>query len=303
MTPFEDWTSRLRASCGHYDACRDSRQNTPGRFDLAARHGIGIAQIACRIARIERTLRGIRRDDQEHFFLLHQRAGQTALTHAGREALLEPGALVLLDSTRAAELRFGGAPVSLVSAHLPRGLVLAARGRLPAAGRPLAAAHPLHGALLALLAEDTQAAAAQPLLFELAVMAFGEDPEAAVPARVRDPLGRFRLIRDALARRIADSELTLDGFARETGLSRRQLQREFRSNGSSFTLCLQELRLKRVAEALRFAACGGARAPVAELAYAAGFRDLSHFNRLFRTRYATSPRTYAQEAAAMTANH
>ncbi|MEX0302445.1 MAG: helix-turn-helix transcriptional regulator, partial [Leisingera sp.] len=86
--------------------------------------------------------------------------------------------------------------------------------------------------------------------------------------------------------------LTVDALAASTGLSRRQLQREFQENGTTFTNCLTRTRLAAVAGKLRHAARLGHRVAIAQIAYGAGFGDISHFNRVFRQQYGFSPRGF-----------
>lgn len=291
MICFEDWNSTLRASCGHYYAAPDRAvRGWKGAFALHRRGSIDVAEIRCPPARIERTRKGILRDDQEHFFLLHQLEGETGILHAGREALLKPGEFLLLDSTRAAELSIAGGPAAFLSAHLPRALVLERCREMPAAGCKITAAHPLHASLSRLL-DGTGAGDSAGYIFDLVPLAFtaGASPGAgSLGSRTH----RFRLVREALELLSADPELTVDSLAARTGLSRRQLQREFQENGTTFTECLTRTRLAAVAAKLRHAARQGARAPIAQIAYGAGFGDISHFNRTFRQQFGCSPRGF-----------
>lgn len=292
MIGFEPWNSTLRASCGHYYAVPDRAVGEwTGTFDLRWRSGVDVAEIRCPSARIERTRKGILRDDQEHFFLLRQLEGETGILHAGRETLLKPGEFLLLDSTRAAELRIGGGPAAFLSAHLPRALVLETRREMPAAGRKITRAHPLHASLCGLLdaggAEDTAG-----YIFDLVPLAFAGAGPRPGAGSLGSRSSRFRLIRETLELLSADPRLTVDTLAARTGLSRRQLQREFQENGTTFTGCLTRTRLAAVAGKLRHAARQKARVPIAQLAYGAGFGDISHFNRTFRQQFGCSPRGF-----------
>ena len=291
MICFDNWNSTLRANCGHYYATPDRASgNWVGSFDLHRRSGIDVAEIRCLPAQIERTRKGILRDDQEHFFLLRQLEGETGILHAGRETLLRPGEFLLLDSTRAAELSISGGPAAFLSAHLPRALVLERCRQMPAAGCKITPAHPLHASLCGLLDRDGAGDSAG-YIFDLVPLAFaaGARPGAGSLGSRKH---RFRLVRETLELLSGDPGLTVDALAARTGLSRRQLQREFQENGTTFTECLTRARLAAVAGKLRHAARQGARVPIAQIAYGAGFGDISHFNRTFRQQFGCSPRGF-----------
>ncbi|MEW2913293.1 helix-turn-helix domain-containing protein [Leisingera sp. JC11] len=292
MNGFDHWNSALRASCGHYYAAPDrTARDWAGTFNMRQRSGVDVAEVRCLPARIERTRKGILRDDQEHFFLLRQMEGETGILHAGRETLLRPGEFLLLDSTRAAELSISGGPAAFLSAHLPRALVLERRREIPAAGCKITPAHPLHASLCGLLdADGTDDAAGY--IYDLVPLAFagaGAHPGAGCLGSRKY---RFRLVRETLDLLSTDPGLTVDTLAARTGLSRRQLQREFQENGTTFTDCLTRTRLAAVADKLRHAARQGARVQIAQVAYGAGFGDISHFNRSFRQRFGCSPRGF-----------
>jgi AraC-like DNA-binding protein len=85
-----------------------------------------------------------------------------------------------------------------------------------------------------------------------------------------------------------DPELSLEAVARCQGISPRYLQHLMTSSGASFTERVNELRLQR-AFALLIEPHGCARR-ISDIALDVGFSDISHFNRLFRTRFGVPPR-------------
>jgi AraC-like DNA-binding protein len=70
-------------------------------------------------------------------------------------------------------------------------------------------------------------------------------------------------------------------------LRRSYLHHLIEASGTSFTAHVNELRLQR-AFALLTEACDGTRR-ISDIALEAGFSDLSHFNRLFRSRFGDTP--------------
>jgi AraC-like DNA-binding protein len=70
-------------------------------------------------------------------------------------------------------------------------------------------------------------------------------------------------------------------------LSPRYVQRLLATSGISFTAHVTELRLKHAFMPLT-AHCGNDR--ISDIALRAGFSDISHFNRLFRSRFGDTPK-------------
>jgi len=93
---------------------------------------------------------------------------------------------------------------------------------------------------------------------------------------------------DYITAHFQDPELNLEAVARCQGISPRYLQHLMTSSGASFTERVNELRLQR-AFALLIEPHGSARR-ISDIALDVGFSDISHFNRLFRTRFGVSPR-------------
>lgn len=296
MMCYQEWDSALRDSCGHYYSTPSKRLEPDNAFRVGRFCGMDVASIRCSIDRISRTMRGIRRDDAEHFFLLHQVSGATDVVHNGIETTMETGDFLILDSVRPAELIFDGCSSDFRSVHMPRSLFLAGRERLPDAGRVLKRQHPLHSSLSNLIFGDIEESEEDvyDLFFDYVAMAFSPEPRSGLDG-MRSRPGRLRLIREAIDMNLADASLKVDGLAAMVGLSKRQLQRELSEAGTSFSRMLQERRLKRVIAARRQADRLEKRVPLSDLAFSAGFSDQSHFNRVFRKHYRMAPRDYFQQ--------
>jgi len=98
---------------------------------------------------------------------------------------------------------------------------------------------------------------------------------------------RLRAALAAIARRCTDPALGIDALALELGMSRRNLHRLLEETGKSFTEHVAEHRLRRAYALLTDPACGHLR--IIEIALAAGFGDVSQFNRLFRRHFGDTP--------------
>jgi AraC-like DNA-binding protein len=98
---------------------------------------------------------------------------------------------------------------------------------------------------------------------------------------------RLELLKAEILRRLDNSHLTIETVARANGLSSRQAQRLFASSGTTFTEFLLEQRLLLSRQLLL-------RDPahlrkVSDIAFAAGFNDLSYFHRSFKRRFGVTP--------------
>lgn len=82
-------------------------------------------------------------------------------------------------------------------------------------------------------------------------------------------------------------ELQLQDVLKHVGMSRASFSRHFQTAvGQSYTQFVQSIRLETARNLLLTT-----DKPVTEIAYASGFSNLSHFNRLFKKRWAMSPRS------------
>jgi AraC-like DNA-binding protein len=125
-------------------------------------------------------------------------------------------------------------------------------------------------------------------VYDLAALALGASRDAAEKAKsggVR--AARIHAIKaDILASR-GRNELTLAAIAGRHGVSPRYVQMLFEREGTTFSQFLLVQRLARAHGMLSDSSFAGR--PISAVAYAAGFGDLSHFNRAFRRHYGESP--------------
>jgi AraC-like DNA-binding protein len=83
-----------------------------------------------------------------------------------------------------------------------------------------------------------------------------------------------------------EPDLTVAAIARRQQVSPRYLQRLLETTGISFTARVNELRMRRAFALLTEAH----QRRISDVALQSGFSDISHFNRLFRTRFGDTPR-------------
>ena len=93
---------------------------------------------------------------------------------------------------------------------------------------------------------------------------------------------------DYLASHFSDPELSLSMVAQSLQISPRYVQRLLEASRTSFTAHVTELRLKQAFALLT--AQGKSDIRICDVALKAGFSDISHFNRLFRSRFGDTPK-------------
>jgi AraC family transcriptional regulator of adaptative response / methylphosphotriester-DNA alkyltransferase methyltransferase len=88
----------------------------------------------------------------------------------------------------------------------------------------------------------------------------------------------------SISREFADENLSLAAVAHSIATSRRQLQRVFAEQGTSFRAELQRVRMAQAAALLRQDAL-----PVAAVARAVGYRQAAQFSKAFRRHHGHPP--------------
>lgn len=245
---------------------------------------------------LDRESRHITRDGRDGVLLLmctsRQPIGGRQL---GREVVVPRGAGSLF-SYGHPNSTFARKGASVLSVALPR-------QRLPGSIEDCVA-RPLHagnqalqmlrgyvGHLLALEGEPLDAtlgsAAAQHMI-DLVALAIRAPESGVDPAHRRGVrAARLAAIRDEMRRRSAEPDLTPDVVALLLRISPRYLQQLLYDEGTTFREELTNLRLQRAFALLTDPA--EAHRPVADIAFAVGFAEVSTFYRAFRARFGDTP--------------
>jgi AraC-like DNA-binding protein len=98
---------------------------------------------------------------------------------------------------------------------------------------------------------------------------------------------RLRAVVRDIDRRLADPDLNAAAVGRRLHLSERYVQQLLEGVGESFSLYVRGMRLKRARQLLGDSLTAHLR--IADIAAMAGFNDLSHFNRMFRSYFGETP--------------
>lgn len=228
----------------------------------------------------------------EFFTLGLQLEGHGFASGAGRDLALNPGELMLYDASRPFRLTFDGRFVR-TTLRFPREALLRRLG--PAEhfiGRRIDGATGVAGILSPLLRELPSRAGTIPvaarervadiLLDLIAVVLLadiGEPPRGA---------GMILVHAKTWIEAHLGEPLTAEQIAAACRLSARHLNRLFARDGTSLMRHVWGRRLERCHRDLSDPAMR--RRSIGEIAFAAGFNDLSHFSRAYRLRYSCGPR-------------
>ncbi len=134
-------------------------------------------------------------------------------------------------------------------------------------------------------------------IFALIAMVLNSARDAALASRAATPsAARLRTIKQYINEHLADQDLSIARVASANRLSPRQVQRLFEADDLTFSEFLLLKRLQSVHAVLTD--LRQSHRSISDIALAAGFGDVSYFNRAFRTHYGASPTAIRQSAAA-----
>jgi AraC-like DNA-binding protein len=288
----------------------DSATTEASRFDsdvsMLPLSDIRVSAVRSSSYTIRRGAREIRKDPAEHYFCDLQISGTSIVAQNGRRAVVRPGEFFIVDTRHAYEADFLGGPgeewkiVCLqiprerLDAHLSMPDTLTARRFDTWAGTAALAGNFIRGltSVNEALDEREQQTLATTLVDLLAL--------AMTPATTRNARcnpherDRSRVLLH-IDSHLADENLGAASVAAAFGISVRYLHRLFEGADSSFARFVSEKRLQRCAADLT---ASGSR--VSDVAYRWGFRDLTHFGRMFRRHYGMSAREWQRDHAGST---
>lgn len=289
---FSYWRDAVCQAILNVDAERRGSESFEARISSFAAGTAKAARFASRPHRILRNRGHVLRSGEGGYLVSWQEAGRSRMVQGEGSVLLEPGDIGIVDVERSFQVDFPTS-VSRTLALIPRRMLEERapwlRRALPvrAGGESIFAE--LAGAHLAQLCSDSLVSSAAGLLVEniCNLLALGTMPASFQRETCELPTETLLTF---LRRNLHRPELSPPMAAAHLHISVRTLHLRFQRMGTTFGAWVLAERL----EACRRGLDNGMlnRQSISEIAFDWGFRELSHFSRVFKARYGISPRDY-----------
>jgi AraC-like DNA-binding protein len=304
---FEAWRALLKSTCGGEVEVTDP-QTFSGWMRLLNVSGLAAAAVKIQwkttaadlgrnAHRVVRTHRDVRFHDPDHYLILCQVAGQSALTQNDQTAQLAPGGVALVDSARPVTYFTNHGYVQWLSLRLPRKSVISHIGFEPLGGlsrHGTRAGNVLFDLIRGIHKGDESPSAdsyMQLAIYDLLGALFAA-PDPWPASRHSGKL--FKRIRGIINDRLTDPDFGPCEVAAEAGISLRYVQKLFKERGATCSEFIYSARLDHAARLLHHRAMLETSQPLSEVAYGCGFHDYTHFARKFRQRFGCAPGAHAK---------
>jgi AraC family transcriptional regulator, positive regulator of tynA and feaB len=289
---FSYWRDAVCQAILNVDAERRGSESFEARISSFAGGMTKVARFASQPHRIVRSRGHVRRSGEGGYLVSWQESGRSRIVQGDSSVLLETGDIGIVDVERPFQVDFPN-PVSRTLMLIPRRMLEERapwlRRSLPikAGGESIFAE--LAGAHLAQLCTGSVIHSAADLLVEniCNLLALSTIPASFQRETCELPTETLLTF---LRRNLHRPELSPPMAAAHLRISVRTLHLRFQRMGTTFGAWVLAERL----EACRGALDNGMlnRQSISEIAFDWGFRELSHFSRVFKARYGISPRDY-----------
>lgn len=253
--------------------------------------------------RVTRSERLIRASTHNNFFIGFLLSGGATLRQDGHTAALQTGDIAILDSTR------------VYSIDVPKGFdalwVRTPRHRLE--GRlqnvsdimaskidgHIGVGHVASEMLRAALAEAPRLYAPEANrvannLLDLLGIALSRCPRVSVSTPTSRSAALLRRVQESIDSRLDDETLSPAAIALANRVSVRYMNKLFQREGQSLARWIRRRRLERCRSDLEDPA--SRKRQISDIAYSHGFKNISHFNRLFRSQFGSAPGVLRQRS-------
>ncbi len=292
--PVEQFQLELREICGLFDVePQGSARAIVGSARVKQLGRLEIAQINHNASCISRGSHHIKRDSGENYFAIIQLSGQSSIDQENHMTVLRPGEICIVDSSQPAQFRYHGGQSQQLSFHLPRAEMRSRFGEAFNAWTHLGKAKSWYPPLIEIAKravasrEENACRHLEESFLSLLGAAFIEMSGTTRTAEQKDNAILQRACR-SIDLKHRDPGFSPAVLAKELGVSARTLQRHFQALDDTPSRRLLRTRLNTAHNQLISANLhpGGT---VTDIAYRAGFSDLSHFYREFKRLYGATP--------------
>ncbi len=272
-----------RAGFGFCLASAEGDWSKHGSISVASRFGYCAVEAVCRKCLVQSNKEFDAEFAEGNALLMKQIKGAAAISYRESKIMLSPQEHVLLDLSPGLGIEFLDNYSRFFWMKLPKS-ELFARGEEVEFGRVCNASSGEALALNAVLAGSTlsrlDASADVPFVIQLCRIAFASRRSSASSPNVKGT--RFDEAMMVLDANLTSPELSLEWLAASSNVSARQLQREFRIRGMTFSQIVAERRVALATVKIRRNLSGGIPTNISHTAFECGFRDISSFNRTFK---------------------
>jgi AraC-like DNA-binding protein len=297
--PFGHWADDLAAAFVRLEPRRVVDQPFAGAITKVDAGPIQVSLVTATRHSVVRLASHIASSTDDLCFVNLQLEGLGRTRQRGHEQVSAPGDLALADTTEPFEIA-NGYDFKLFCFAVPRRTLPAAlldrpRLNLSATEAGRAFSRTLAG-YAGLCLDGRQLPTASGLIGTHVVELISHAPEilSDMPAeRVQIPV-LLSMMLDHVDRHSDDADLDAAALAAKFRCSERYVHRLFATTDRSVGEHLNDKRIAACARRLLDQTC--AHLTIAEIAFAAGFRDISHFNRLFKRRNGVTPREFRRAA-------
>lgn len=295
---FDSWYATARKYVIDHDSRPDCRLTFEAKLCSAVLDEMTLVSFESSPMTVSHTYRHIAQTTPDELFVCRPLAGALFLEQEGREVVLKPGEMTMLDPRSPYSGRFSSGS-NLLVVKVPRRPLEARVGRI---GNLIARVmSPEHGeiglvsdflAILPAHAERLGLTAATVVDQTLDLLAVALAKATGVPGPLVSS-ARFVVLtrlRSAIERRLTDPSLDPAAAAAAAGVSIRYANAVLADEKTSVARLIRTRRLERCRQAL----CDLTQAhrSISDIAYYWGFSDMTHFGRTFKAAYGLLPSEY-----------
>ncbi|TKC88709.1 helix-turn-helix domain-containing protein [Trinickia terrae] len=298
------WQHQVESLLTHLECTSSAEDSFFGSIKVYASTPANLLEIDAARHAIARTTPKAAQARDEQVLICIQSAGAAIVEQDGRQGVLRPGDMTVLDTSKSFLADFPCEMAQLVL-QVPRTLF---RKRVGALERLTATVVPAENPLgkmtcefVGSLARDferfgpTVAQRLNEQALDMVAMAFMSSLDGGQPVKtsVTRSMAAYRG-RAFIEANLRNAALSPWDVAEHLGISKRYLSVIFASEGLSVERFIRERRLQKCAQDLADRAL--AIRPIGDIAFAWGFSSLPHFSLSFKTAFGTTPREYRKQA-------